>query len=264
TATDTVRKDIASQLGLRNAAVLVGDFRRPNLQYHVARRERGVGQICSVMDRFRGQSGIVYCITRAEVGKNCTILREHGYSVLPYHAGMPDDDRIRNQEAFLTEQADTIVATIAFGMGIDKSNVRYVVHSGMPKSLENYQQESGRAGRDGVEAECWLLHSGRDQMTWKKMLDSTPAEARGAALAALEGINAYATSVTCRHASLVEHFGQSWTRGPCGACDVCLGNVETLDDSLIVGQKILSCVLRVNERYGADYVALVLVGSSEE
>ncbi len=129
TATEPVRQDIARQLGLRDANVLVGDFRRPNLQYHVARRQRGFGQLCSVIDRFRGQSGIIYCITRAEVDRTCAVLRELGYSALPYHAGMSDDDRIRNQEAFLTEQTDTIVATIAFGMGIDKSNVRYVVHA---------------------------------------------------------------------------------------------------------------------------------------
>jgi ATP-dependent DNA helicase RecQ len=177
---------------------------------------------------------------------------------------LSDEERIRNQDAFLTEKADVIVATIAFGMGIDKSNVRYVVHAGMPKSLENYQQESGRAGRDGEEAECWLLFSGRDVMTWKKLLESVPGEARAAATAALEKMNSYATSVTCRHAALVEHFGQSWTRGPCGACDVCLGELETVEDPLILGQKILSCVLRLNERFGAEYVSLVLVGSEDE
>ena len=261
TATEQVRRDIVEQLGLRDAKVLVGDFRRSNLQYHVARRERGLGQICQVIDRFRGQSGIIYCITRAEVDKTAAVLREMGYSALPYHAGMSDEDRIRNQDAFLTEQADTIVATIAFGMGIDKSNVRYVVHAGMPKSLENYQQESGRAGRDGVEAECWLLYSGRDVMTWKRLIDRMPGEARPAASAALEKINNYATSVTCRHASLIEHFGQTWDDGPCNACDVCLGKLEIVDDALVIGQKILSCVLRVQERFGADYVSLVLTGS---
>jgi ATP-dependent DNA helicase RecQ len=217
-----------------------------------------------VIDRFRGQSGIVYCITRAEVDRTSSLLQEMGYSALPYHAGMSDEDRVRNQEAFLTEQTDTIVATIAFGMGIDKSNVRYVVHAGMPKSVENYQQESGRAGRDGVEAECWLLYSGRDVMTWKRLIERMPDEAREAASTALEKIERYATSVQCRHASLVEHFGQPWTYEMCNACDVCLGKLQLMPDALVIGQKILSCVLRVNERYGADYVSLVLTGSREQ
>jgi ATP-dependent DNA helicase RecQ len=264
TATENVRNDIAIQLGLREPTVLVGDFRRSNLQFHVAQRGRGLAQICSVIDRFRGQSGIVYCITRAEVDKTCAQLHEMGYSALPYHAGLTDEERIRNQEAFLTEQTDTIVATVAFGMGIDKSNVRYVIHSGMPKSLENYQQESGRAGRDGVEAECWLLFSGRDMMTWKRLLERTPGESQNNAVAALEKIDSYAKSVRCRHASLLEHFGQPWTYGPCNACDVCLGKLELMDDALVIGQKILSCVLRVNERYGADYVSLVLTGSRDQ
>lgn len=264
TATEHVRTDIVHQLGLRDARVLVGDFRRPNLHYHVARRERGFGQLCEIMNRFRSQSGIVYCITRSEVDRTAAVLQEMGYLALPYHAGMSDEDRIRNQDAFLTEEADTIVATVAFGMGIDKSNVRYVIHSGMPKSLEHYQQESGRAGRDGEKSECWLMYSGRDVMTWKRLLDQTTGEAKDAALAALAKIDAYATSVTCRHASLIEHFGQSWTSGACNACDVCLGNLRTVDDALVIGQKILSCVLRVREGYGADYVSLVLSGSKDQ
>src|SRR4051795_2755224 len=264
TATEAVRKDIAHQLGLDTAEVLVGDFRRPNLQYHVARRERGLGQICSIIDRYRGQSGIIYCITRAEVDRTCAVLQELGYTALPYHAGMNDGERIRNQEAFLTEQTDTIVATIAFGMGIDKSNVRYVIHAGMPKSLENYQQESGRAGRDGVEAECWLLFSGRDVMTWKRLNERNPGEAQGTAAAGLDKIDSYTKSIRCRHASLLEHFGQPWTYGPCNACDVCLGKLEVMEDALVIGQKILSCVLRVREHFGADYVAQVLTGSRDE
>jgi ATP-dependent DNA helicase RecQ len=264
TATESVRSDIVKQLGLRDAEILVGNFHRPNLQYHVAPRKHGFGQICEVLDRFRGQSGIVYCITRAEVDRTCNMLREQGYSALPYHAGMTDEDRIRNQDAFLAEQVDTIVATIAFGMGIDKSNVRYVIHAGMPKSLENYQQESGRAGRDGVEAECRLLYSGRDVMTWKRLIERMPAEARQAATGALEKIDRYATSVECRHASLLAHFGQQLRGGPCNACDVCLGTLEVMEDALVTGQKILSCVLRVGERFGADYVSLVLTGSQEQ
>jgi ATP-dependent DNA helicase RecQ len=223
-----------------------------------------MGQLCQVIDRYRGQSGIIYCISRAEVDKTAAVLSEMGYAALPYHAGMSDEERIRNQDAFLAEKADIIVATVAFGMGIDKSNVRYVIHSGMPKSLENYQQESGRAGRDGVESECWLFYSGRDLMTWQRILSDVPAEARAAAMSALEKMNGYATAVTCRHAALVEHFGQAWSRGPCGACDVCFGDLEVVDDALVLGQKILSCVLRVHENFGAGYVCRVLVGSKDQ
>jgi ATP-dependent DNA helicase RecQ len=264
TATGRVRYDIAEQLHLRDAEALVGDFRRTNLFYHVARRERGLNQVCSVLDRFRGHSGIVYCIKRADVEKTAALLNELGYKALPYHAGMSDDDRTRNQDAFLTEQVDTIVATIAFGMGIDKSNVRYVVHAGMPKSLEHYQQESGRAGRDGQPAECWLLYNASDLMAWKRIMAQMPAEPRAASEAALDRMYDYCTSVTCRHASLIGHFGQTWDDGPCHACDVCLGKLTVVENALEIGQKILSCVLRVREDFAAGYVAKVLTGSREE
>lgn len=264
TATEQVRSDIVRQLKLRHATVLVGDFRRANLHYYVARRERGIGQICAVIDRFCDEPGIVYCITRAEVDRTAAMLRAMGYSALPYHAGMSDEERIRNQEAFLTERANTIVATVAFGMGIDKSNVRYVVHAGMPKSVEHYQQESGRAGRDGKKSECWLLYSGRDLMTWKRLLEQTTGEAKRASLTALEKINHYSTSVSCRHASLFEHFGQTWTHGPCEACDICLGELAVVHNALSISQKILSCVLRLRESYGAEYVSLVLTGSRDQ
>lgn len=264
TATEQVRSDISSQLGLKDPIKLVGDFHRPNLQYHVRRRERGLNQICSVLDHFRGQSGIIYCITRAEVEKTCGLLCKMGYSALPYHAGLADEDRTHHQEAFLTEQTETIVATIAFGMGIDKSNVRYVIHAGMPKSLENYQQESGRAGRDGVEAECWLFHSSRDLMSWKRIIDECRGDARKAAETSLECMAAYCASVVCRHASLVGHFGQTWNRARCNACDVCLGKLEVVDHALETGQAILSAVARVHEKFGADYVSMVLAGSRDK
>jgi len=164
TATEQVRNDIAQQLQLKNPQMLIGSFDRPNLVYKVRPRKTILKQVCEVLDRHKGESGIIYCIRRKDVDSMCAQLTAKGYSVVPYHAGMTDVDRKKNQEQFINENVDTIVATIAFGMGIDKSNVRYVIHTGMPKSLEHYQQENGRAGRDGLEAECCLFYSGGDYL----------------------------------------------------------------------------------------------------
>lgn len=263
TATETVRQDIIQQLQFKDAQVLVGSFHRSNLVYHVVRRNNGLNQICSVLDRHRGGSGIIYCLTRAEVERLSQRLNELGYSTRPYHAGLSDALRTEHQEAFIHEQVETIVATVAFGMGIDKSNVRYVIHAGMPRSLENYQQESGRAGRDGVEAECWLLYSPQDRLTWQKIGSEGTSEQRALHDRSLAEIYAYCTSVSCRHQALLQHFGQCLS-GDCSACDVCLGQLREVADPLVVGQKILSCVLRVGERFGADYVTKVLAGSTEQ
>ena len=161
TASERVRRDIAEQLRLDNPEVLVGPFDRPNLVFKVQRRTDRLRQIRHVLDRRPNESGIIYCITRKDVDQTSAALAELGYRALPYHAGLTDEERRRNQEAFIDERVETIVATVAFGMGIDKPNVRYVIHAGMPKSLEHYQQESGRAGRDGLEAECCLFYSAR-------------------------------------------------------------------------------------------------------
>jgi ATP-dependent DNA helicase RecQ len=266
TATERVRHDIVQQLGLRSAEVLVGSFDRPNLVYRVERRADRLSQIRAVLDRHRGSSGVIYCITRKEVDQTCEALTNLGYRARPYHAGMDDGERRRNQDAFIDEKVDTIVATVAFGMGIDKSNVRYVVHAGMPKSVEHYQQESGRAGRDGLEAECCLIYSSQDVMTWKWMLDKeeSPPEARRAALRSVDVMENFCTGLVCRHRALVEHFGQTYERENCGACDVCLDDLELVEGATVIGQKILSCVLRLQQRFGADYTANVLAGSKEQ
>ena len=261
TATDRVRRDIAQNLGLRNPELLVGSFDRPNLIYRVERRQDRSAQIRDVLNRHRGDSGIIYCISRKNVDTLSESLNADGYKTLPYHAGLADEERKRNQEAFIEEKVETIVATVAFGMGIDKSNVRYVIHAGMPKSLENYQQESGRAGRDGLEAECCLFYSASDPRIWKKLTEEDAPQSRAASLRSLEAIDSFCTGIVCRHRRLVEHFGQTWDRESCSACDVCLGQLDLMDDALIVGQKILSSIVRQQQRFGGDYTAQVLKGS---
>ena len=276
TATQRVRRDVAEQLGLENAEMLVGDFDRPNLVYRVKRKSRAIEQISGVVERHPGAAGIVYCISRKQVEETAASLQAAGVRVRPYHAGLDDQLRQRHQNEFAQEQVDVIVATVAFGMGIDKSNVRYVIHSGMPKSLEQYQQESGRAGRDGLEAECLLLYSGGDAALWRRLIEQGESsdsagppgagetEGRLGAYEALDAMSGYCHAATCRHRTLVEYFGQELAGENCGACDVCLNEIDMVDDSLIIGQKIVSCVVRLEERYGADYTAKVLVGSSEQ
>lgn len=268
TATERVREDIVRSLELRQPDILVGSFDRPNLIYKVERRKSGLGQVREILDRHRGESGIIYCTTRADVDKLSLELSGQDFQTRPYHAGMPDDERRRNQEAFIEERCDIIVATVAFGMGIDKSNVRFVIHYGMPKALENYQQESGRSGRDGLEAECCLLYSGSEMIRWKKMIEeSSPGPAREAALQSLDAMTRFATGATCRHKSLVNYFGQDLPAEQtesCGACDVCLGQLDLVEDSLVVGQKILSSVFRQDQRFGSDYTTMVLKGSKEQ
>ena len=264
TATEPVREDIARQLELKNHRLLVGSFDRPNLIYRVERRNNRLAQIAEVIARYPNDSGIVYCIRRADVEEISSQLNQAGYRSLPYHAGLSDHERKSAQDDFIQDRVQTIVATVAFGMGIDKSNVRYVVHAGMPKSLESYQQESGRAGRDGLEAECLLLYTGGDVALWKRMLGDLPKEAYQAAEVSLTALDRFAAGTTCRHLSLVKYFGQTLNQHSCNACDVCLGEFDAVNDALVVAQKILSCVVRLEERYGADYTAKVLVGSREK
>jgi ATP-dependent DNA helicase RecQ len=264
TATPHVRDDVVRELGLREPEVLVGSFDRPNLIYRVRRRSDLLKQIREVVDRHADEPGLIYCIRRTDVEEIAAQLASLGYQALPYHAGLSDEDRRRNQDAFINDRCRIIVATVAFGMGIDKSNVRYVIHAAAPKSLESYQQESGRVGRDGLEAECWLFHSAGDFQTWRRLQQDLPPHAFEIALQLLDGIDGYANGVTCRHRALTSYFGEELPIENCGACDVCLAELDVVDDPLTLAQKILSCVVRVEEHFGGDYVAQVLVGSSEE
>jgi ATP-dependent DNA helicase RecQ len=263
TATARVRRDIASQLGLRNHVELIGSFDRPNLVYRVLARADFRRQLTEIFARHPRQAGIVYCTSRKEVDALSAWLVESGVRARGYHAGMSDDDRSRNQDAFLDEHADVVVATVAFGMGIDRSDVRFVVHAGAPQSLEHYQQESGRAGRDSLEAECVLIYSTADFLKWRVMLERN-GELTDARRTLLRDMERYATSVGCRHRHLVSYFGQTLEKSDCGACDVCLEELEAITDPVMLARKVLSCVARVGQRFGAGHVTNILRGSSNE
>ena len=256
-----MRRDIAEQLCLERPEILVGNFDRPNLIYRVRRRTNALRQIRNVVDRHAGESGIIYCIRRADVDALTRTLAGQGYRVAPYHAGMPDAERKKSQNAFIHEEADIIVATVAFGMGIDKSNVRYVIHAAMPKSLEHYQQESGRAGRDGLEAECHLFFSGADYSTWKRILEDSEPQILETGAAKLGWMYRYCTGASCRHRAILHYFGRIPDKDNCGACDICLSEVQGVPDAMVLSQKILSGIIRQGERFGADYTAGVLTAS---
>ncbi len=263
TATERVRRDIVAELRLKNPALLVGSFDRPNLTYRVLRRSNLHRQLLQILERHEKEAGIVYCSSRREVESLAEWLQGEGHRAVPYHAGLSDHVRARHQEEFLDERADIVVATVAFGMGIDRSNVRFVIHAGAPRSPEHYQQESGRAGRDGLPAECVLTYSGSDFARWRQMLESN-GELTESAKALLREMEHYASSTRCRHRSLVEYFGQRYERTDCAACDWCLKELDAVHDSTTVARKILSCVARVKQTWGIGHVADVLAGKASE
>ncbi|OLD53851.1 MAG: hypothetical protein AUI64_05780 [Acidobacteria bacterium 13_1_40CM_2_64_6] len=263
TATERVRRDIVSELRLQDPLVLVGSFDRPNLTYRVLRRGNLHKQLLDILARHEHEAGIVYCSSRREVEALAEWLQGEGHRALPYHAGLADAVRSRHQEAFLDEQADIVVATVAFGMGIDRSNVRFVAHAGMPRSPEHYQQESGRAGRDGLPAECILIYSGGDFVRWRQMLESN-GEWTESARTLLRDMERYASGMRCRHRAMVEYFGQRYEQSDCGACDWCLKELDAVADSVVLAQKILSCVARVKQTWGSSHVADVLMGRATD
>jgi ATP-dependent DNA helicase RecQ len=270
TATERVRADIAQQLKLDDPRVLVGCFDRPNLVYRVLPRHDAHGQALDVIRRHAGEAAIVYCMTRGDTEAMAAALKARGVKAAAYHAGMENAERRRTQEAFAEERLDVVAATVAFGMGIDRSNVRCVIHAAMPKSVEHYQQETGRAGRDGLEAECVAFYSAADVLKWEWLIDKAASDAEvspeviAAARELIGQMQRYCRALKCRHRALSEHFGQDYARENCGACDVCLGEVEGLEDATVEAQKILSCVARVGQRFGVGHVVDVLAGAETE
>jgi ATP-dependent DNA helicase RecQ len=337
TATEDVRVDIVRALGLEDPALLLANCDRPNLTYRVIPRSKIHDQVMDVIQRHKGDAGIVYCLSRKETERIDAGLRRAGVRSAAYHAGLAASTRAKVQEAFQAEDLDIVVATVAFGMGIDRTNVRFIVHASLPKGIEQYAQETGRAGRDGLAAECVLYYSGSDFFSWKGMLERTAAEAADAAEAREDSFAAgaadvyfgsgegesdgdawfegceessssppgsaedpqaaaaarqeaadeaafraakaqtvamdrlgrimkFATGGLCRHRALVEYFGQTLAEPGedynCGACDICLGELSVLEGGTVVAQKILSCIVRTGQRFGAAYVADVCRGAN--
>ncbi|MEX2219000.1 MAG: RecQ family ATP-dependent DNA helicase [Phycisphaerales bacterium] len=297
TATVRVQSDILEQLQLRDPALLIAPFDRPNLLYRVVPRSRADQQCAEIIQRHqKGEAAgaaIIYCISRRNTEDLAAALRAKGIEAQAYHAGLDARERRGIQDDFANERLDVVVATVAFGMGIDRSNVRCVIHAAMPKSIEHYQQETGRAGRDGLPAECILLYSPGDAAKWRQILTTAAAETGAdeslkVQLALLDRMQRFAASSACRHRALAEYFGQPYepptidipfgsqvpagdapggagfpARQSCNACDTCLNELAPAGDSTTIARKILSCVARVNQQgypFGPAHIAHILRG----
>ncbi|MCK4401266.1 DNA helicase RecQ [bacterium] len=265
TATKEVQLDIVEQLKLVDPKVNVGGVDRHNLTYRAIPRKQVLKQIMDVLARHTNEAGIIYCLRRRDVDSISEKLKKLGIDNCRYHAGMSNEDRHTAQEKFAHEETNIIVATIAFGMGIDRSNIRFIVHAGMPKSIEHYQQETGRAGRDSLPAFCYMFYGGGDYRLWSFFAEESSD--REVMMAKLRAIYNFCSQPQCRHKVLVNYFGQDYGKASCNACDYCLNELDMVDNALIVGQKILSCVYRVkgeNFGFGAGHVADVLRGKMTE
>jgi ATP-dependent DNA helicase RecQ len=267
TATERVRGDIIKQLKLRNPRCYVASFNRPNLIYRVVPKSSAYQQVLDFVRARPSESGIVYCASRKSSDALAEKLRRDGIKALPYHAGMESKERTRNQEAFLRDDARVITATIAFGMGINKPNVRYVIHHDLPKNIEGYYQETGRAGRDGLPSECVMLFSVGDVVKQRRFIEEKSESEQRIAHEQLRTMIAYAETRECRRSTLLRYFGENFLQGSCNGCDNCLEPRETFDGT-IAAQKFLSCVHRVEKKqgfgFGLNHIVEVLVGGTNE
>ncbi len=266
TATERVRRDIVSQLGLRANQEYIASFDRPNLRYDVRPKRQAFAQLTDLLRERKGESAIIYCFSRNDTEELADNLRRQGFNALPYHAGMDADVRRVNQERFIRDEVNIIAATIAFGMGIDKPDVRLVVHQELPKTLEAYYQQTGRAGRDGLQSDCVLFYSYGDKIKQDFFIEQIrdAAEQRNTQQKLAQVIE-YCQLNTCRRRFLLDYFGEAMdaSAGDCGGCDVCIAEREDFD-ATIIAQKIMSAVIRTGERFGAGYISLVLRGSKAE
>lgn len=264
TADPHTREDIIERLGLTKARVFTTSFDRPNLSYEIVERDQPRQQLLRFLGRHRGASGIVYCLSRAKVEDTADWLNQQGIYALPYHAGMDRALRDRNQDAFLREEGLCLVATVAFGMGIDKPDVRYVAHLDLPGSVEAYYQETGRAGRDGQPSEVWMAYGMADVIQRGRMIDESGAapEIKRVERAKLNALLAICETPLCRRQAILAHFGEHHPGG-CGNCDTCLKPVETWDGTE-AAIKALAAIYRTGERFGAGHVIDVLMGVENE
>ncbi len=261
TATEKVQQDIIQKIGLRKPHEVRASFNRPNLFYQVEPKTALEQQLLEFLASHEGESGIIYRTTRDAVEATAAFLAGQGIKALPYHAGLPADERQRNQEAFSRDAIQVIVATVAFGMGIDKSNVRFVVHADLPKHIEAYYQETGRAGRDGAPAHCLLFFSRGDIPKIRYFIDRTPDEReRAIALAKLNQTVRFASHNVCRRKQLLSFFGEAWPADNCGACDICTGSVMQIDISRDA-KILMSAMARTNERFGILHVIDIVMGA---
>ena len=265
TATIEVQRDIVVQLGFTDYQTHVGQIDRPNLTYRALPRKQILKQITDVLEKHTYEAGIIYCLRRKDVEKISKDLKRLGIDNVGYHAGMSDKKRHRAQERFSLEKVNIVVATIAFGMGIDRSNIRFIIHAGMPKSIEHYQQETGRAGRDRLSAFCYMFYSGADYQLWNFFAAKSPN--RKVLMTKLNSIYNFCTQPQCRHKVLANYFGQDYSDSQCGACDYCLNELNMVKDAISVGQKVLYCVDAVRQGdygFGAGYVTNILKGKLTE
>ena len=266
TATPRVQQDIQEILGFEEANAFVASFDRPNLHLAVQRRTDGLQQTLAFLRAHREQSGIIYCSTRRQVDALSEQLRLQGWNALPYHAGMEKVDRQRHQRQFVRDDAPIMVATIAFGMGIDKSNVRFILHYNLPQNIESYYQEIGRAGRDGLRADCLQLFNQGDMRMIRHFIDEGSESERAGRLQRLQAMTDYAQARECRRIPLLAYFGESYSADGCGMCDNCLRQEDeaALIDATIPAQMFLSCVKRTGEVFGKSHIIKVLRGSQSK
>jgi ATP-dependent DNA helicase RecQ len=264
TADPTTRADLIERLGLADARVFESSFDRPNISYAIVERDKPRQQLLGFLSRHKNESGIVYCLSRAKVDAIAEWLNGQGVRALPYHAGMPGERRSAHQDAFLREEGLCLVATVAFGMGIDKPDVRYVAHMDMPASVEAYYQETGRAGRDGLPAEAWMSYGMADVVQRRRMIEegNAPDEVKRVEHQKLEALLAICETTGCRRQAILAHFGERHP-GACGNCDTCLSPVATWDGTE-AAIKAMAAIYRTGQRFGAGHVIDVLVGKSTE